>query len=289
MGWQNPVPNGVHTRGFAPSSMAVDGGMYADAAIRRAHERDPNDGSGAFVGSTWYPHFHAALDIAAAAGTPILAAESGVVLDAQWGGPGSWANGGGFFFRVEVNETCMYLGAHCSDLLIRAGQRVAKGQTIARVGSTGVATGNHLHFWARLGPKPYYDEHAFFWNPALVLPGGQLFNDPRFSPNWTGELPDTGLPNPLRIDGDPAPMRFRNEGTITRTVERGKPIREGASINSKTIRTTETRKKMVFHYRVPKAKLPEPERQWGDVLIGPVYVGGGSVLGYVKQKDIVGN
>jgi hypothetical protein len=233
------------------------------------------------------------MDIAAPVGSAIIAPEAGTVIDAQWGGPGSWANGGGFFFRVEVNETCMYLGAHCSDLLVRAGQRIARGQLIARVGDTGVATGPHLHFWARLGPKPYYDPDAYFWNPALVLPGGPMFDDPRFSPDWTGELPDTGLPNPLHVDGDPAPMRFRSEvtkgQTLTRTVKAGKPIREGASVNSKTIKAHSTRKVLQFVGRIPKEKLPAREREFGDVLIAPVYVGSGHVLGYVKQIDLAGN
>jgi murein DD-endopeptidase MepM/ murein hydrolase activator NlpD len=296
VGWVNPVPKGVHTRGFAPASLGVDGPAYADADIRRAHDASngPNgNGQGPFPGSTFYSRFHAALDIAAPNGTAILAPEAGTVLDAQWGGPGSWANGGGFFFRVEVNETCMYLGAHCSDLLVKAGQRVVKGQVIARVGDTGVATGNHLHFWARLGPKPYYDPQAFFWNPALVLPDGPMYDDPRFDPSWTGELPDTGVPNPLRVDGDPAPMRFRSQitkgQTLDRTIRAGRPVREGASVNSKVITRYDKRHALNVIGRIPKEQLPQAERQFGDVLVAPIYVGSGHVLGYIKQVDLAGN
>jgi murein DD-endopeptidase MepM/ murein hydrolase activator NlpD len=296
MGWVNPVPRGIHTRGFAPASLGVDGPAYADDKIRRAHDASngPNgNGQGPFPGSTLFPRFHAAIDIAAAEGSAIIAPEAGTVLDAQWGGPGSWANGGGNFFRIEVNETCMYLGAHCSDLLVRAGQRVTKGQTIARVGSTGVSTGNHLHFWARLGPKPYYDPDAYFWNPALVLPGGPMWDDPRFDPTWTGELPDTGVPNPLRADGDPAPMRFRstiNKGEVLqRTLKANAPIREGASVNSKVLKRYDKRHAFGAIGRIAKEQLPARERPFGDVLFGNVYVGAGSVLGYVKQVDLAGN
>jgi hypothetical protein len=289
MGWANPVPNGVYTRGFAPSAWAVDGPMFADAPLRRAH--DP--GNGAFLGSSYHPHFHAALDVAAGNGTPILAPEAGIVMDARWGSPGTWANGGGWYFRVAVNEGCMYLGAHCSKLRVSEGQHVTKGQHIADVGMTGTATGNHLHFWARLGPRPYYDPDAYYWNPALVLPGGPLFNDSRFAPGYD-ELPDTGIDDLLRADGDPAPMRFRSEVkpngmTIQRTLLANKPIRKDATVNSDVWRRFTSRKSLNFVGRIPKDDLPAAERPFGDVLITPLYVNNGHVFGYVKQIDLAGN
>lgn len=288
MAWRNPVSDGVWTRGFAPSTFWADAPMYADSAVRKAHDI----GNGIFTGATYWAHFHAALDIAAPAGTPIYAPEAGEVLDAKWGVAGTWANGGGWFVRVLVNDTCMYLLAHCSQLLVRQGQYVRKGQLIARVGATGVATGNHTHFWARLGPRPYYDPAAFYWNPALILPGGPLSGDPRFAPDYT-ELPDTGIPALRHIDGDPAPMRFRSEvlngRTIARTVLPGKPIRSGVSVNSDTLISFGRRKSLDFIGRIPKEKLPAGERQYGDVLIAPVYLGNGHALGYVKQVDLAGN
>lgn len=51
--------------------------------------------------------------------------------------------------------------AHCSNLLVPEGEKVEKGQVIATVGSTGEATGPHLHFEIRLEDRPI--------NPRLIL------------------------------------------------------------------------------------------------------------------------
>lgn len=286
MGWTNPVPGGAQTRGFAPGTYYADAPMWHDPPIRRAHDL----GNGKFVDAIYAAHFHAALDIAAPMGVPIYAPQSGLVLDAKLGVPGTWANGGGLFLRVEVNAQCMYLLAHCSRLLVTAGQRVKKGQLIARIGSTGVATGNHTHFWARLGPRPYYDPDAYYWNPALVLPGGPLYNDPRFEPGY-GHLPDTGTGNRDKIDGDPSPMRYQSlidSGEIERReMKANKPIRKGASISSGVWHTTEGRRTIAPWGRIKKEDLPQSERQYGPVYLINVFTGSGSAVGYVKGIDLV--
>ena len=87
---------------------------------------------------------HAGIDYAAPYGTSILAAEDGVVLTSGWNS--------GYGYCVTINHGGGYvtLYGHCSSLLVSAGQSVTRGQTIAKVGSTGNSTGNHLHFEVRI-------------------------------------------------------------------------------------------------------------------------------------------
>lgn len=56
----------------------------------------------------------------------------------------------GKYIVIEHDNGCETLYAHCSELLVSAGEEVSMGQTIARVGSTGLATGPHLHFELKL-------------------------------------------------------------------------------------------------------------------------------------------
>lgn len=83
---------------------------------------------------------HRGIDIAAPYGTNVLAGEAGVVLTAGYNG--SYGN------YVTINHGGGYVTvyAHNSKLLVKAGDQVSKGQAIAKVGSTGNSTGNHIHF-----------------------------------------------------------------------------------------------------------------------------------------------
>jgi murein DD-endopeptidase MepM/ murein hydrolase activator NlpD len=87
---------------------------------------------------------HEGTDYAAAYGTPVLAAGDGTV--AQAGRSGGYGN------LVEVRHangiTTRY--GHLSAILARPGSRVTQGQVIGRVGSTGLATGSHLHYEFRV-------------------------------------------------------------------------------------------------------------------------------------------
>lgn len=83
--------------------------------------------------------FHTGWDIAAEAGTPIAAMYDATVTET--GSGGSYGN----YVQLRVDNRLSFLYAHCSQVLVREGDNVAAGQTVARVGSTGVSTGNHLH------------------------------------------------------------------------------------------------------------------------------------------------
>ena len=91
---------------------------------------------------------HAGMDMAAPKGTPIYAAETGVVIVAQsWSGYGNCViidHGGGLWT----------LYGHMSEILAKKGDTVKRGEKIGLVGSTGQSTGNHLHFEVRKNSEP---------------------------------------------------------------------------------------------------------------------------------------
>ena len=91
--------------------------------------------------------FHSGLDIAAPYGTQISAADGGTVTFAGWRG-----SYGQTVIITHDNGMVTYY-AHCSSLLVNAGDKVYQGQAIARVGMTGTATGYHCHFEVRVGGK----------------------------------------------------------------------------------------------------------------------------------------
>ncbi|MBP1737334.1 MAG: peptidase [Oscillospiraceae bacterium] len=100
--------------------------------------------------------YHSGIDIATSYGTAIAAADGGTVV---WSGyKGSYGN---LVIIDHGNGYKSYYG-HCSSLLVSVGDKVYKGQTIARVGSTGRSTGNHCHFEVR------YNDSAV--NPLNYLP-----------------------------------------------------------------------------------------------------------------------
>ena len=88
--------------------------------------------------------FHSGLDIAAPYGSSIVAADGGKVVFAGTGSGSTWSYGN--YVVIDHENGLQTIYAHCSSLNVKTGDRVFQGQTIARVGSTGRATGNHCHF-----------------------------------------------------------------------------------------------------------------------------------------------
>ena len=91
---------------------------------------------------------HSGIDIGVDEGTPVAAADSGVVVDADWLG------GYGYAVIIDHGNGLSTVYGHNSSLLVSAGQSVSKGQIIAYSGSTGNSTGPHCHFEVRSGGEP---------------------------------------------------------------------------------------------------------------------------------------
>lgn len=114
---------------------------------------------------------HAGVDIRGAYGTPIYATADGVV------GRAGWASGYGNLVELNHGRGIETRYGHLSAILVQPGQNVKRGQLIARMGSTGRSTGNHLHYEVRLdgtavNPMP-------FLQGANYLASMQVRNDAR--------------------------------------------------------------------------------------------------------------
>jgi len=130
-----PLPQATITQGFGPTDLAFE----------------PS-----FAG---YPHFHTGVDMAEPAGSPVLAADDGVVAVSNSGNTGY-----GNYVVIAHASGMATLYGHLAQSLVHVGQRVTQGQPIGLEGSTGNSTGPHLHFEARVNGQPV--------DPTPFLPSG---------------------------------------------------------------------------------------------------------------------
>ncbi len=108
---------------------------------RRAVESDPYGWRYAQERQLW--RMHTGLDLIVAEGTAVLAALAGTVRLVDWVG------GYGLTVIVEHGNGWQTLYAHLGEIAVLPGQRLAAGETLGRVGSTGRASTAHLHFEVR--------------------------------------------------------------------------------------------------------------------------------------------
>lgn len=102
---------------------------------------------------------HQGLDIPAPFGTDVHAAADGVVIKS------GWVNGYGNTIMISHGGDLVTLYGHNSSLVAKEGQTVKQGDVIAKVGSTGMSTGNHCHFEVRLNGS-HTDPHPFLEKPG---------------------------------------------------------------------------------------------------------------------------
>lgn len=84
--------------------------------------------------------YHEGVDLAAPEGTPIYASRTGIVTEATSG------RAAGYYVKIDHGDGFRSIYMHMTRYVVRKGQAVSAGQVIGYVGSTGVSTGNHLHF-----------------------------------------------------------------------------------------------------------------------------------------------
>jgi murein DD-endopeptidase MepM/ murein hydrolase activator NlpD len=143
-----PTFNGGGSTGAAPR---YSGGSWAWPVV----------GGGNYI-SQYFHYGHYGVDIAADYGTPIVAPVAAHVIFAGWRG-----NGGGYQVWLNLGNGLYTAQYHMSSVTVSAGQDVAKGQRVGRIGMSGWATGPHLMFevWVgypwesgsyRVNPLRYY-------------------------------------------------------------------------------------------------------------------------------------
>ncbi len=106
-----------------------------------------------------YPHFHTGIDLVEPFGSPVYAADDGVVALV-----GSSSSGYGNYVVIAHLGGLDTLYGHLSTALVKVGQQVTQGTVIGLEGSTGNSTGPHLHFELRIDQKPV--------DPSPYLPPG---------------------------------------------------------------------------------------------------------------------
>lgn len=122
--------------------------------------------SSAFAAERQHPILHLArphegIDVSAPMGAEIEAPAAGVVADIRW------EDGYGNLLTIDHGYGLVTRYAHCSKILVARGQRVKRGQKIALVGATGLATGPHVHYEVWVNGKPV-DPKKFVMPDAIV-------------------------------------------------------------------------------------------------------------------------
>ncbi|MGE4170475.1 MAG: M23 family metallopeptidase [Candidatus Margulisiibacteriota bacterium] len=138
---------------FTPSIWPIYGRIGSDFGWRR----HPLEGG---------VKFHKGIDIPAWTGAPVKVTANGKVIYSGWSGA--------YGLMVVVNHGYGYntVYGHLSKSMVRSGQTVKKGQVIAKVGTTGLTSGPHLHYEVRkwqqsISPKPFLNLNLFTANNRI--------------------------------------------------------------------------------------------------------------------------
>jgi murein DD-endopeptidase MepM/ murein hydrolase activator NlpD len=139
-----PATKGTITQGFGPTDYTPEPAGFGAA------------------------HFHAGIDVANDTGTPILAADDGLVVAAEDSVLNGHLIGYGRHVIIAHHNGLMTLYGHLEGYLVKVGDKVTQGQVIGLMGSTGNSSGPHVHFEVRVNNTPV-DPMKF---PDLMPPNG---------------------------------------------------------------------------------------------------------------------
>lgn len=174
-----------------------------------------------------YNDQHAALDIAADTGTPVVAADDGTITVTQtWNGIVTKGDSNSYGNMVQVTHAdgTVTLYAHLSEINVRQGDTVVRGQQIGRVGSTGNSSGPHLHFEVRsngskVDPMAYITEDSTDaekrFEELLEQYGGCIGEDGQLRTIDGREAIDKTLAEIAEEAGLTLPVFYANNVTVT--------------------------------------------------------------------------
>jgi murein DD-endopeptidase MepM/ murein hydrolase activator NlpD len=160
MGKAIPTPKPTTSSSSGSSSGNRGGSSRAPVTYTGGAFAWPVSGGGNYI-SQYFHYGHYGIDIAGDYGSTVRAAGGGTVIFAGWKG-----NGGGYQVWIAHGSGLYTTYNHMSSISVGSGQHVSEGQQVGRVGSSGNATGPHLHFevwrggvWSggsRVNPLAYY-------------------------------------------------------------------------------------------------------------------------------------
>lgn len=174
-----------------------------------------------------YGDQHAALDIAADTGTPVIATDDGTITVTQtWNGIVTKGDSNSYGNMVQVTHAdgTVTLYAHLSEINVRQGDTVVRGQQIGRVGSTGNSSGPHLHFEVRsngskVDPMVYITEDSTdaekHFEELLEQYGGYIGEDGQLRTIDGREAIDKTLVEIAEEAGLNPPVFYANNVTVT--------------------------------------------------------------------------
>ena len=142
-----PTKRPTYSGGGAGVAPTYSGGAWAWPVV----------GGGNYI-SQYFHYGHYGVDIAADYGSTVVAALAGRVVYAGWASTGC-----GYTVIIQHSSTLYSMYCHNSKVLVYKGQYVSRRQSIARIGSSGWATGPHLHFSVSRGYP--HEAGSYFVNP----------------------------------------------------------------------------------------------------------------------------